>query len=239
MKLLLFLLLFPLGLIAQDSGTIKTRIRKIPTWDETTCWQHRISAGYAILYPEQFARAPFGAQRYGDFKAHNGWTLSNSLIRNYRRIPVSLVADLGIVNNQVYMTLYDTLSGFWMNSYGRVQVNRIYKFRNLSLVDLGIGAEIEGQYIFADFQYRIGYLWGGKTDDTGKSQPEIVRNKRLHLNSNIFHGLHLGLGLRYKKFHVRGNFTIPLSGNHQVQMYKDWECPIVFLSLTAGYTWSI
>jgi hypothetical protein len=191
-------------------------------------WQNRCSAGIAGLTPDQTTLAYFNNQRYGDFYPHNGWMISNSLLRNYRRNPISLVGDLSIYHNQVKMTLYDTNDGW--------HVNRIYHFKNLNLVDIGFGAEIEGKYIFADIQYRLGYLWGGKTDDTAQNQPEIVRNGRLNLNSNINQGMLLGLGLRFKGFHIRVNATVPFD-HFQVQMYKNWECSVVPRSLTVGYTW--
>ena len=230
MKYLLILLLLPVGIFAQDSTSIKKRPYKYPTWDEKTQWQNRISAGIAGLTPDQTAMAPFKGQIYGDFKAYRGWTLGSSIIRNYRRNPISLVADLSVTHNQVNMTMYDTYTAW--------NVHLVYHFKNFNLADVGVGAEIEGRFIFADFQYRIGYLWGGKTNDTSQSQPEIVRNGKLNLNSNLIQGLQLGFGLRFKGFHIRANATSPF-GRYQVQMYKDWECSVTFRSITAGYTWSL
>ena len=182
------------------------------TGDTANILSYRISGGGFILSPSYSDPIP-GVEGYTfDFLQND--TRMFSWMHNSQGF---------IIRNQIRYNIKETALtpcidiSYGLGNFNMIQYNEIGEqishswFRKISLATMGAGFDFCGKYVHAGFMYRSGYCTGGYNKDPIPYEPQIVKNQKLNLTTNFYHGFDISLGGQYKNFSLTWRRGFPLA----------------------------
>jgi len=195
---------------------------------------YRISGGGLILSPSYLDPIP-GIEGYSfDFLQndtrmfswmHNsqGFIIRNQIRYNIKETALTPCVDISYGLGNFNMIQYNEMGQQISHSW----------FRKISLASLGAGFDICGKYIYAGFIYRTGYCSGGYNRDILPYEPQIVKNQKLNLSTNFYHGFDISLGGHYKNFSLTYRRGFPLAD--PIPLNMGIFAGLATMSLELGY----
>ena len=207
--------------------------------DSFVKFEYRVSGGVAlfspnhldqiIIYPsgQSFGFVQFNNPNHSIMDESQGFVLRNSLVLKLKNRLISPCVDIAFAHGNFNMIQYD--------EYGN-QINLSW-FKNINLLTLSPGFKISGKYLEGGVQYSIGYCGGGDNNESLPFIPDLVKNNKLNLISNIYQGIDISLCVKYNNFNLTYRRGFPITNPIHINgiLYGGlWT-----MSLELGYTLKI
>ncbi len=212
----IILLLLKSNLSAQltlnDTKKMEPISKATEPWDTATKLNYRFSIGGNMFSPFD-KKIPVYPSGYSyDFVQndtritsimHNsqGFIIRNGISLDIKNNPISPNIDIAYAHGNFNMIGYNEVGSVISHSW----------FRNINLITVGAGFDISGKYVNVGIQYRFGYCAGGDHNDKLPFDPLVVKDNKLNLLTNIYHGLDFSLGAQYRNFCFKFSRVIPLT----------------------------
>lgn len=123
---------------------------------------------------------------------HNsyGYIVRNEMMLNLKENPFSPSTDisygLGAFNLMVYDKDYNPISRSWI--------------KKVSMLNIGLGGEVSGKILRFGIKYRIGYISSGLHPADLPTTPAIISNHKMNTINNLYQGIDIHFGAKYKRF---------------------------------------